>query len=103
MKEYIKKIQSKPEHIRKQHLWLYVVSFMIIITGIWVFSLNNRFTPKEENVSGESNNIKPFKVFGETLKNSFKDITASVGSISSKSLNSRKSSEKIIPLITVDN
>jgi len=103
MKEYIKKIQSKPEHVRKQYLWIYVVLSMVIVGGIWSFSLTNRFGEKKE-VAQKSEETGPFKLFGETIRNTVSGVTASVGSIKSSSMEVESNdSGKIIPLEVVNN
>jgi competence protein ComGF len=103
MKEYINRIKSKDRAIRQQYLWTYLILLMIVIGGIWIFSLTYHLSNKKI-VEQTKEEIKPLELFVDGFKNSFKDITANVGSIK---LNSEKniseiSSGEMIPLTVID-
>jgi len=101
MREYIKKIQSKPENTRKQILVGSLVVAMSLVGVIWVSSLGYKFS-KNSSVSTEDT-IKPFALFGKTISDSYKNVTASVGSISlPKKEIETKTPDKVIDLIPVE-
>ena len=100
MIKHIKRIQSKPAHIREQYLWGYLIIIMVIIGAIWILSLNFRF--KSHTALETEQAIKPFQLFGNAVKNVYQDTTASVGNINTKT-ETPKNEDKIIPLIPVNN
>lgn len=81
MRNYIKKLQEKPEHIRKQILVASLVVCMSFVGLIWVGSLGYKFS--KENTAKAQEDIKPFALFGQTISNTYNSVTASVGNISS--------------------
>jgi len=81
MKEYIKKLQSKPEGERKVILFWSLAVCMCLICFIWVSSLGPRFS-KEEDVSKMEESVKPFALFGQAVSDTYNNVTASVGNIS---------------------
>jgi len=111
MREYIKKIQSKPEHIRKQILLGSLVVCMTIVVFIWVTTLVHISTKKEtvkKDVGVKKEVVHPFALFGQTLKDTYNNLTASVGNISGTAekekikVEEAKAEEKVIDLIPVE-
>lgn len=112
MKEYIKKLQSKPENVRKQILFGSLIVSMSFVFVLWIFTLGYRFggNDKIEDSKSTNNNIKPFQLFGQTISDTYKSMSASVGNISNMKeqsqeeikINKEESSDKQIDLITVD-
>ena len=105
MREYIKKLQTKNEQSRKQILFVTLAICMSLVIGIWVYTLTSSFDEKVQ--AKASDDIKPFALLGDSISNTYKNITASVGSISSVSNSNPKeitdqSTEKQIDLIVVD-
>lgn len=78
MRAYIKKIQAKDEDSRKQILlWLMIIS-MSIVSAIWAYSLGIRLgSPKIKEQTKED--IKPFKLFSNSVSEVMKNVGASVG------------------------
>ncbi len=105
MHNYIKKIQSKTEETRKQILAGVMIVSMSLVGFIWVHSLGTRFgSPKIQEQAND--NVKPFKLFGNSISETFSSISASVGNATSK-IDIKKEvvvpkSEKIINLIPVE-
>ncbi len=77
MRAYIKKIQAKEERERKQILVGLMIGSMSIVSLIWVYSLGVRFSnPKVKEQTSED--IKPFKLFSNSIKDTVSNIGASV-------------------------
>jgi len=103
MRAYIKKLQSKPENIRKQIFFGSLIVCMFFVSLIWVGGLGYKFSKKPE-VKTE-NEIKPFSLFSQSISDTYKNVTASVGDISKvkKETEQKKENEKVIDLIPVEN
>lgn len=103
MLTYIKKIQSKSEDTRKRIFIGLLIVCMSFIFIVWISSLGYRFN-KENSVKTEEN-IKPFALFGQTISDTYNNVTASVGNISlpkeDKKIEETKV-EKVIDLIPVE-
>ncbi|HUC88528.1 MAG TPA: hypothetical protein VMR49_00665 [Candidatus Paceibacterota bacterium] len=80
MRAYIKKLQSKEEHIRKQILVGLMIFSMVIVGSIWIYNLTGRFDAKV--ASQASADMKPFALLGSSIGDALKNISASVGNIS---------------------
>lgn len=80
MRTYIKKLQSKSEDTRKQILVGSLIICMSFVGLIWINSLGNKFN--SENSAKVQEDIKPFALFGKTISNTYKNVTASVGDVS---------------------
>lgn len=94
MRAYIKKLQSKNEEARKQILVVSLIVCMSFVGIIWVTSLGYKFNNKKEAVKTEEE-IKPFALFGQTIKDTFDNVTASVGSVSSSIKKEIPTEEKV--------
>ena len=100
MRQYIKNLQQKDESVRKQILVASVAVSMIIIGSLWIYSLGARFdTTVAEQVNTD---VKPFKLFGDSVSSTIHNISASVGSISfsKKDEATPKKQVKLIPIDT---
>jgi len=102
MNKYIKRLQSKGEAERKQILVISLVLSMAMIGSIWVYSLGDRFSgSNEKSITEEDSTVKPFKLFANSISNTYKDISASVGNFSFKKENTEPE-QKQIDLIPVE-
>ena len=72
MRTYIKKLQSKPEYIRKQILFGSLIVSMAFVSFIWIDSLGAKFN-KETSAQVEED-IKPFALFRKTITNTYGKI-----------------------------
>jgi len=81
MRAYIRKLQSKPEDTRKQILVGSLIICMSLVGFIWINSLGYKFN--KENSAKLQEDIKPFALFGQSISNTYNNVTASVGNISS--------------------
>lgn len=81
MREYIKKLQSKSEIARKQILIGSLIVCMFFVGLIWVSSFGRKFN-KEKSAQTQEN-IKPFALFGQTISDTYNNVSASVGGIAS--------------------
>jgi hypothetical protein len=79
MHTYIKKLQSKSENTRKQILVGSLIVSMSFVFLIWISSIGHKFS--NETVAKTEENIKPFALFGQTIKDTYSNVTASVGNI----------------------
>jgi len=108
MISYIRKLQSKPEEVRKQILVASLVFSMAIVGSIWVYSLTDRFGEKKIAVVVEedSKEISPFKLFMNSVSDTYDSISASVGNFASGKEEVTESTptteEKQIKLIPVE-
>ena len=102
MRTYIKRLQSKPEHVRKQILFGSLIVSMAFVSIVWINSLGTKFN-KETSAQAEED-IKPFALFGKTIIDTYGNVRASVGNISSPNEKDKvkKEKEKIIELIPVE-
>jgi len=107
MHAYIKKLQSKSEDARKRILISSLIVCMSLFGFIWINSLGYRLNNVKENVAKTEETIKPFAIFGQTVKDTYKNVTASVGSVSSLkkeevNTETKVETEKQIDLIPVE-
>ncbi len=79
MRAYIKKLQAKDEIVRKQIFFGLMVFSMAIVGSIWIYNLTDRFDDKVKEQARED--VKPFKLFANSISNTYDNISASVGSI----------------------
>lgn len=109
MRVYIKKLQSKPEETRKQILVGSLVISMSLVGVIWISSLSYKFSKENVVTKTQSQNVaRPFALFGQTIKDTYSNVTASVGNIS-KTIKEEKAkvtenttTEKQVGLIPVE-
>jgi hypothetical protein len=80
MRTYIRKLQAKPEHVRKQILYGTIAISMVFVGFIWISGLGSRFS--KQNPEKISEDIKPFALFGQSISDTYKNISASVGGAS---------------------
>jgi len=91
MRTYIKKLQAKPEHIRKQILFGAVTLSMVLVVFVWVSSLGYKFSQKPVVAEKAMN---PFNVLKQSIGETYTNVTASVGSISNIN---KQIEQKIVP------
>lgn len=104
MHSYIKKLQSKSEDTRKLIFVGSLVVCMSLVGFVWIYGLGTRFSSPKVAVKSDED-IKPFKLFTNSISNTFKSISASVGSINTKKDTTTvitPQSEKQIDLIPVE-
>ena len=103
MRAYIKKLQTKSEETRKQILIGSLIVCMSFVGLIWINSLGYKFS-KENTTSNIQEEIKPFALFSQTISNSYDNVSASVGNISSSLKKESKEIEieKVIDLTPVE-
>lgn len=99
MRAYIKKLQSKSEIARKQIFIGSLVVCMSVVGVVWISSLGYKFN--KESTAKAQEDIKPFALFSQTISETYDNVTASVGNISTKKTEEKKD-EKIIELIPVE-
>lgn len=98
---YIKKLQSKSEDTRKQILMVSIVVSMSIVVMVWMYGLGNFFSNKTE--AQASNETKPFTLFADSISETYQNISASVGKITSKKeIKAEVPAEKQIDLIQIE-
>ena len=106
MHEYIRKIKSKDENSRKRIFLFTMIVLMVIVSSIWFYSLNDRFGKHRHDKivqkEGEEE-LKPFTLFKNSMKETYRNINASVGSIDlSKIRENNEDPDKQIDLIVID-
>jgi len=105
MRTYIKKLQSKSEESRKQILVGSLIVCMSIVGVVWVSSFGYKFGNNKESTVKTEEGMKPFALFGQTISDTYSNVSASVGKISSikESKNKKGEIEKQVDLIPVEN
>ena len=76
MSEFIKKLQKKPKHERQRILNLAMLIIVILLIGIWVFSLKQNFFG--ENKKKISRNLRPFSFFKESFSKTYKNTADNI-------------------------
>lgn len=102
MRKYIKKLQSKSEDTRKLIFICSLIFCMSFISFIWIYNLGARFGNGEvkEQVNKD---IKPFKLFSNSISDTYKNIGASVGNVPSlKNENVEVNNDNQIDLIPIE-
>ena len=56
-----------------------MISSMVFVVIVWIFNLGTRFNKKTDQRA--RNDLKPFKIFANSLVNAYNNVTASVGKI----------------------
>lgn len=101
MRTYIRKLQSKSEDTRKQILVGSLIVCMSLVGFIWINSLGYKFN--KENSIKVQEDIKPFALFGQSISDTYNNVTASVGNISSSlKKETPKPVEKIVTEKVID-
>lgn len=96
MRAYIKKLQSKSEDTRKLIFVGLLILCMSFVSFIWIYNLGTRF--RSPDITTQTNeDIKPFKLFSNSISDTYKNMSASVGKITTN-----KAPEKQIDLIPVE-
>jgi hypothetical protein len=104
MQKYINTLKSKTESERKQIAFVGAITCTALVFGIWVYTLSSKSSVQAQAPSDS----KPFALLGGALKDTYNNITASIGSAKSVSDTMKTSatteiqSEKVIPLIPVE-
>ncbi len=101
MHTYIKKLQSKEEPVRKQILVASLAVCMAIVGSVWVYGMTDRTKARNIVVAETEQGPKPFALFAGSVSDAFKNITASVGSVSFSKAKV-ETTEKQVDLIVVD-
>ncbi len=91
MRAYIKNLQSKDEIVRKQIFFGLMVVSMFVVGFVWIYNLTDRLDKKVSEQVRED--VKPFKLFANSLSSTYKDISASVGNI--------KTAKEEVPVVEV--
>ena len=102
MRTYIRKLQSKSEDTRKQILVGSLIVCMSFVGFIWISSIGQKLN--KEKTTPIEEEIKPFALFGQSISNTYNNVTASVGSIPREEKEKQKEVEieKQIDLIPVE-
>jgi hypothetical protein len=79
MHPYIKKLRSKPEHVKKSILFVALAVSMTLVFLIWSFNLNDRFE-KQKVVEKSREDVKPFSMLIDSISSTIGNISKSVSS-----------------------
>jgi len=78
MRAYIKKLQAKDEGTRRIIFIGALILCMSFVSFIWIYSLGARFG--DSKIAEQTNeDIKPFKLFSNSISDTYKSVSASVG------------------------
>ncbi|HPK14222.1 MAG TPA: hypothetical protein PLB93_01780 [Candidatus Paceibacterota bacterium] len=78
---FIRRIRSKKEETRKMMLAVSMIVSMSLVGLIWVVGITNPKREKDEKVVGVEETLKPFSMFGESIKDKYQDLSASLGDL----------------------
>jgi hypothetical protein len=98
--QYILKLREKPEDVRRQILAGSLTVCMVLVVGIWVYSIGSRFSISEVAVQAKAD-VKPLTLFTGELKNVYSGLTASAAN-SNTTVVSTPAQDKVIDLIPVE-
>ncbi|MEI7688887.1 MAG: hypothetical protein WCI91_01740 [Candidatus Nomurabacteria bacterium] len=101
MRAHIKKLQSKSEDTRKLIFVGAMIVCMSFVSLVWIYGLGVRFGNPEVKQQADED-IKPFKLFSDSISSTYKSVSASVGKISLKQ-DPIVTTDKQIDLIPKDN
>ena len=105
MRAYIKKLQAKDEVVRKQIFAGLMIVSMAFVGFVWIYSLGGRINNNKVKEQARED-VKPFKLFANSLSDTYKNISASVGNIKTVKEEAEKvkkeAVEKQIDLIVVE-
>jgi hypothetical protein len=79
MYQYIKKLKSKPDHVKKSILLFALIFSMSLVSIVWFYNLEDRFDSKKVTEKSRED-VKPFSLLIDSISNTVKNISASVGS-----------------------
>ncbi len=74
-------MRSKREETRKMMLAVSMVVSMSLVVLIWVVGITGRKEGDKKNVVGVEETIKPFSMFGQSMKEKYSDLSASLGDL----------------------
>ena len=80
---FIRRIRSKREETRKMMLAVSMIVSMSLVGLIWVVGIMGGKKAPDEKVVGVEETLKPFSLFGESIKESYQDLSANLGDLGS--------------------
>lgn len=100
--QYILKLREKPEDVRRQILAGSLTVCMVLVVGIWVYSIGARFGSGEVAMQTKED-VKPLNLFTGELKNVYSGLTASAAnSNEAQTTVPAPTQDKVIDLIPVE-
>jgi hypothetical protein len=78
---FIRRIRSKREETRKMILTISMIVSMSLVGLIWVAGITGKKDKENKNVIGVEETIKPFSMFGKSMKETYTDLSASLGDL----------------------
>lgn len=100
MRKYIHKLREKPEEHRQRILFMALAVSMIFVGFIWIYTLGYRISSSTAEKVDED--VAPFALFGESISNTYKNLSASIGNISLPKKEEEKKLQKQINLIPIE-
>lgn len=100
MRTTIKKLQGKPEHIRKQILVGFMAVSMLVVGTVWIYGLTDH--PSTPTVADNTTSSNPFSLLRDSISSAYQNVTASVGSVSFGAKKEDAPTQKQINLIPVE-
>lgn len=81
MREYIKKLQSKPEPVRKQIVVGLMAVSMLFVGVVFVYSMRSTINGNDES-QAKVDSLAPFRLLGDSISDTYNNMSASVGKVS---------------------
>lgn len=92
--KYIKHLQSKPIEHKKQIIAVGMIMSSFVVIGAFYLNINNAFSQNTNQVS-VNDDIGPFKLFKNSISNTYSNLTASVGNIKNITKTKEQEPEKL--------
>ncbi|MFA7315631.1 MAG: hypothetical protein WC059_02395 [Candidatus Paceibacterota bacterium] len=80
MREYIKKLQSKPEPVRKQIVVGLMAVSMLFVGVVFVYSMRSTINGNEKSQT-KAESLAPFRLLGDSISETYNNMSASVGKV----------------------
>ncbi len=82
IKNYIQNLKSKPEVDRKRAATTATIACMVLVGSVWVYGLASRLGTNNTETQAKADS-KPFILLANSLKDTYNNISASVGNVGS--------------------
>jgi len=101
LQNYISNLREKPEHIRRQALAGALTICMVVVGGVWMYSLGNHFGSGQVSVQAKED-AKPFALFTAKLKSTYQGLVASAGKASTATATVEPEEKSVTPDKVID-
>ena len=83
MKKFVENLRKKPEHVRKNILYVTTCSVTAIILIFWIYGFSNHLS-KPSTKEAFKNDLKPLTVIKDNLTGAYQNISADLSKTKKK-------------------